>query len=195
MCYSEAFIASWGHLFCRMLGKRMQRKESCNCHMAWFSCDRNAFLASLYAGQVCIAHCGYDFNLYFLSSSPATLVWWVQLKLQRRVSRSTKAEVLSRARWSGVQDARGRSVLPVFLAEQEIALHLLGQVITENPNRLHFTEAMIHLLKEPPLIWVPQTALVLSKGALCCTGWSSSDCNFITKSQLQQRKQRIPGKT
>lgn len=74
VCYSELFIASWGHLFCRMLGKEMQRRESCNCHMAWFSCDRNAFLAFLYGGQVCIAHCGYNFNFYFPSSSPAVLV-------------------------------------------------------------------------------------------------------------------------
>lgn len=69
MCCSEPFIASWGHLLCRMVGKGMQRRESCNCHMAWFSYDRNAFLAFLYGGQVCIVHCGYDFNLYFSSSA------------------------------------------------------------------------------------------------------------------------------
>lgn len=37
--------------------------------MAWFSYDRNAFLAFLYGRQVCIVHCGYDFNLYFSSSA------------------------------------------------------------------------------------------------------------------------------
>lgn len=79
-----------------------------------------------------------------------------------------------------VQDAGGRSVLPIFLAGQRIRLHLLGQVITENPNRLHFIEAMLHLLKESPLIWVPQTALVLSKDLCVALGWSNSDCNFIT---------------
>lgn len=42
--------------------------------MAWFSFDRNAFIAFLYGGQVCMAHCGYNFSLYFPSSSPAVLV-------------------------------------------------------------------------------------------------------------------------
>lgn len=87
---------------------------------------------------------------------------------------------VSRVRPPGVQDAGSRSVLPIFLAGQRIPLCLLGQVITENPNRLHFNEAMIHLLKEPPLTWVPQSALVLSKDLCVALGWSSSDYNCIT---------------
>lgn len=51
----------------------------------------------------------------------------------------------SRVRRPGVQDAGGSSVPPDFLAEGGIALHLLGQVTTENPNTLHFTDATTHL--------------------------------------------------
>lgn len=136
--------------------------ENCNCHMVWFKYDRNAFLVFLYGGRVCFAHCGYDFNLYFLSSSPAALICWVQLKLQRMVSRSSKAEVLSqqsemtccpRCRWQVCPSCRPGWARDCSSSPRS-SYHRKSQEAA-----LPWESGSSFRWKEPPLIWVPWDCL------------------------------------
>lgn len=140
MCYSEPFIASWSNLFFRMLGKEWEGEN--HGVVIWPGLVlTEMLLLHFFMGARCVWHT-VDTILVCISLVHLQLCWlcWVQLKLQIKLSRPFKAEVLSqqskmtwclRCRWQvcssslpgGVRDCSSSPRSSYLRESQQAILH------------------------------------------------------------------------